>query len=124
MSSSSWQAWREPLSSLPPQPRAPAWLPVLASEMSPLTMDEPWGLRCGGPGGGGEVQCVLRIHTTPLLKSPGAPQAQISSPAPSDTAERFPPGGAHMFLCFPMESLQLHAAEGQRSKAPCYTLHD
>lgn len=26
--------------------RAPARLPVLASGMSPLTLDEPWGLRC------------------------------------------------------------------------------
>ena len=46
---SSWQALREPLSwrglARPPAcswPRAPAQLPVLASGMSPLTLDEPW----------------------------------------------------------------------------------
>lgn len=50
MSSSSWQAQTKPLSLMPPQPRAPAWLPVLASEMSPFTVDEPWGLRCRGWG--------------------------------------------------------------------------
>lgn len=63
MSSSSCRAQREPLSLMPPQPRVPAWLPALASEMSPFTVDEPWGPRCGGgvAWGGNHTQLLLKL---------------------------------------------------------------
>lgn len=93
MSSSSWQAPREPLSLMPPQPRAPAWLPVLASETSPLTMNEPWGPRCGG--GKGRFGVSWNPYPAPFSH----PKPRLA-PAPSDTVESFPPGGTHKFLCF------------------------
>lgn len=89
MSSSSCRAQREPLSLMPPQPRVPAWLPALASEMSPFTVDEPWGPRCGGGVGWEPYPAPFKVNL-----------GLSFFPAPSDTVAIFPAGGAHTFLCF------------------------
>ena len=63
---------------------------VLVSEMIPFMLEEPQAPRCR-VGGGGWVWCVLG----PLLssfQSPRLPEARQQ--APSDTAQRCPPGGA------------------------------